>query len=247
MKKVLIVGATSAIAHETAKLYAADGAAFALLARDMKRLEILVPDLRVRGASEVYTFAFDAKDPSGHEAILSQAYERLGGIDVALVAHGTLPDQTICQSAYASTDEALTVNFLSPVACITYLANLFEKNSAGKLAVISSVAGDRGRQSNYIYGSAKGGLSVFLGGVRNRLARVGVQVLTVKPGFVETPMTVDIEKGKLFVGPEIVAKDIFKALTNGKANVLYTPWFWRYIMLLVIVMIPEGIFKKLKL
>ncbi|MDQ3267568.1 MAG: SDR family NAD(P)-dependent oxidoreductase, partial [Pseudomonadota bacterium] len=136
-------------------------------------------------------------------------------------------------------------NFLSVVSLLTLLANRFEEQGHGCLAVISSVAGDRGRQSNYFYGSAKGGLSVFLQGLRNRLASRGVQVLTIKPGFVDTPMTTGFKKGALWVGPNVIAAGIHRAIRRH-SNEVYLPWFWWGIMT-IIKAIPERIFKHLKL
>jgi short-subunit dehydrogenase len=128
---------------------------------------------------------------------------------------------------------------------LTPIADFFEKQKHGVITVISSVAGDRGRQSNYIYGSAKAGLSVYLDGLRNRLYSAGVAVVTIKPGFVDTPMTAHLKKGFLFASPEKVARDILRAIEKRKC-VVYTPWFWRWIMF-VIKSIPETIFRKLKL
>jgi decaprenylphospho-beta-D-erythro-pentofuranosid-2-ulose 2-reductase len=120
-----------------------------------------------------------------------------------------------------------------------------KQNETGTIAVISSVAGDRGRKSNYVYGSAKGGLTIFLQGLRNALSGSGVHVLTIKPGFVDTPMTNDFTKGLLWAKPEKVAKDIKRAI-DKKKNIIYTPWFWRWIML-IIRLIPESVFKKMNL
>lgn len=245
MERVLIIGATSGIAREVAKLYAERGAELALVARDTKELEVMDADLRVRGAEDVKWFAFDALDPSSHEKLLEQVLSKYESVDTALIAHGTLPNQKDCADSYQTAEAALKVNFLSAIACVTILANYFEKRGKGKLAVISSVAGDRGRQSNYVYGAAKAGLTTFLAGVRNRLAPAGITVLTVKPGFVDTPMTADLKKGKLFVGPHVVAGDIVNSLDRNR-DVIYTPWFWRWIML-VICSVPEFAFKKLKL
>lgn len=245
MKRALLLGATSAIAHETSRLLAADGYELALVARDKARLDILAPDLRVRGAPLVRVFCFDALEIDSHQHAMQQALESLGGVDLALIFQGSLPDQVRCQGSIGYTEESLKVNLLSPIACITWLANYFEKQASGSLVVISSVAGDRGRPSNYVYGAAKAGLSAFTDGVRGRLAKSGVQVLLVKPGFVESPMTAHLEKGPLFVGPEVVAKDILRAIKHKK-DTLYTPWFWRWIML-IICSIPEKIFKRLKL
>jgi decaprenylphospho-beta-D-erythro-pentofuranosid-2-ulose 2-reductase len=245
MKKVMIIGATSAIATETAREFAREGATLFLLARNQERLEILANDLRIRGAESVHTASFDAHDIDSHARRMDQALEIIGDLDAVLIAHGDLPDQKKCQSDYAETERALQANLLSPLAFLTWLANYFERRGKGNITVIGSVAGDRGRQSNYVYGAAKGALATFLQGLRNRLAFAGVSVTTIKPGFVDTPMTQDLPKGALFAEASVVGKRIHRAMKRGD-NVVYTPWFWRFIML-VILHIPEAIFNKLKL
>ena len=245
MKKIIIIGATSAIAVEVAREFAKEGASLALLARNQQRLDKLAQDLAVRGATIAYTGTFDAHDIVSHERILEEAYHRIGEFDAALIAHGDLPDQAACQRSAASAQEALRSNLLSPISFLTWLANYFEARKSGNISVISSVAGDRGRQSNYIYGAAKGGLSIFLQGLRNRLTPAGVSVTTIKPGFVDTPMTSHLPKGALFASAEAVGKRTHKAMHRGEA-VVYAPFFWRFIML-IIQHIPECIFRKLKL
>jgi decaprenylphospho-beta-D-erythro-pentofuranosid-2-ulose 2-reductase len=162
-----------------------------------------------------------------------------------LVAHGTLPDQALCQRDVNLTLHELSTNFLSVVSLLTLFGNYFEENRRGCLAVISSVAGDRGRQSNYIYGSAKAAVTVFLQGLRNRLFKAGVTVITVKPGFVDTPMTARLPKNFLYADPAVVGQRIFKAIIKGQ-EVVYVPWFWRWIMMLV-KFIPERFFKQMRL
>ena len=245
MKKIVIIGATSAVATETARWFAVEGADLFIAGRTQEKLERLAQDLRIRGAASVHTGIFNARDLASHDQLLEQAFHQLGEIDAALIAHGDLPNQKECEHGWADTERALTTNFLSPVAFLTWLANYFDTRGKGNITVISSVAGDRGRQSNYIYGSAKGALSTFLQGLRNRLAPRGVSVTTIKPGFIDTPMTADIKKGPLFASAELVGKRIHKAMLKGE-SVVYTPFFWRFIML-IIQHIPEFIFKKMKL
>src|SRR5699024_848634 len=156
----------------------------------------------------------------------------LGGFDMVLVAYGTLPDQTACQADAARAVAAWHTNAVSVMALVTEIANRFERNGRGLVAVISSVAGDRGRASNYVYGSAKAALNVFLDGLRHRLFASGVQVLTIRPGMVDTPMTADFDKGPLFARPEKVAADIYQAMRRRKA-ICYTPGFWRLVMLVI--------------
>ena len=245
MAHVLIIGATSAIAQEVAKLYAEKGSNLFLVARDSKKLNQVAMDLKVRGAGVVDHLSQDLLDTNQHEILIKKADEVLGCIDIALIAHGTLPDQKQCENSVDQTLQELQINFLCSVSLLTLLANYFEKQEKGCLAVISSVAGDRGRQSNYIYGAAKGGLSIFLQGLRNRLSRTRVCVLTIKPGFVITPMTKDFKKGILWAQPEQVAVNIVNAIKKRK-NVVYVPWFWRWIMVSIRA-IPEGVFKRMSL
>jgi short-subunit dehydrogenase len=246
MKKILIIGATSAIAEATARRFAARGDALFLVARNAEHLRIVAADLAVRGAMRNGTATLDLADFAAHEAMLDTAQRELGGIDIVLIAHGTLSDQAQCQTSVDALRREFDINALSTMALLTTLANRFEAQGSGTLAVISSVAGDRGRQSNYAYGSAKAAVTAFLGGLRQRLAKAGVNVLTIKPGFVDTPMTAAIpNKGALWAKPDAIADGIVKAIDRGR-NVVYLPWFWRWIML-VIRHIPEPLFKKLKL
>ncbi len=243
--RVLIIGATSAIAGETAKAYAEAGAKLFLTGRDPRKLASVGDDLRVRGAAQVDTAVLDVSQISRHREVLDSAIATLGGLDVALIAHGTLPDQESCQQRVADTVEALHVNFTATVALLTELANYFEGQRSGSIAVITSVAGDRGRQSNYVYGAAKGGVERFLQGLRNRLHRSGVTVVTIKPGFVATPMTAAMKKNALFTSPRRAGRAIYRAI-ESRRDVIYIPWFWRPVMA-VIKSFPERIFKRLHL
>jgi hypothetical protein len=193
----------------------------------------------------VETFTLDANDLPRHGPLLDHATTLLGGLDTVLIAHGTLPDQATCQSSVEQTLAELHTNAISTIALLTVVANRFEAQGFGSIAVISSVAGDRGRQSNYVYGTAKGAVALFLQGLRNRLDRHGVHVLTLKPGFVDTPMTRGFRKGLLWAQPEGIAKGIVAAL-DRRADVVYLPFFWRYLML-AICSIPERVFKRLSL
>ncbi len=245
MKKILVIGATSAIAREVAKIYAAQECRLCLVGRNEENLQIVADDLRVRGAEAVDVLALELTDSATHQELIEHAEHFLQGLDIVLVAYGSLPDQPACEENPEQALRELNINFVSVVVLLTQLANEMEKRGSGTLAVISSVAGDRGRQSNYIYGAAKGGLSIFLQGLRNRLAPKGVQVLTIKPGFVDTPMTTEFKKGLLWVSAETVAQGIVRAIDKQR-DIVYLPWFWWGIML-VIKSIPERIFKKMKL
>jgi decaprenylphospho-beta-D-erythro-pentofuranosid-2-ulose 2-reductase len=244
---ILIIGASSAIAQSAARIYAEEGGRLFLVARDAARLDVIADDLRVRGARQVDTLAADLLEHDRHPEIIEAALDAMPELDIVLIAHGVLPDQEACQASVAATLESMDVNFLSVVSLLTPLANRLEERGGSTIAVISSVAGDRGRQSNYIYGAAKSALDTFLQGLRNRLSKAGVHVLTIKPGFVATPMTAHIEgrSGPLWASPDDIAEGIAKAIDKEK-NVVYLPGFWALIML-IIRNIPESIFKKLSL
>lgn len=244
-ERVLVIGATSAMASEVARRYAAEGARLYLTGRNPARLEAVAADLRVRGAGEVAADVLDVTDRSRMAEVLHQAWEAYDGFDVALVAHGVLPDQAECQANPAAALAAIEVNFTAAVALLGDLANRFEAQRHGCIAVVTSVAGDRGRQSNYVYGAAKGGLDRFLQGLRNRLHRAGVSVVTLKPGFVDTPMTAGLRQGPLFVSAQRAGAAIHRAIER-RTDVAYIPWFWRPIML-VIRLLPESVFKRLRL
>ncbi|WP_251106356.1 SDR family oxidoreductase [Alloacidobacterium dinghuense] len=243
--RVLVLGATSAIANGVMRPLAEQGARFYLVARSPEKLKAVASDLETRGASAIFTCVMDLDDTASHEAMLAEAAEKLDTIDLALLAHGVLGDQERAQTDYATAEAILRTNFLSAVSLITWLANYFEATHQGTLAVISSVAGDRGRKSNYVYGTSKGALNIFLDGVRNRIDRSGVHVLTIKPGFVSTPMTAHLPQTGLFAHPAAVGRWILKAIEKRK-DVAYVPPIWAVIML-IIRSIPNSIFKKLNL
>lgn len=245
MTRVVVIGATSAIAQACARRLAGEGARFVLVARNGERLASVAADLRSRGAGHVATFAVDLTETTQHGAILELVDSELGHIDVVLIAHGTLPVQTEVEDSFDKIRESFEDNALSVIALMTLFAQRLEAQRGGTLAVISSVAGDRGRGSNYVYGAAKAAVSAFLAGLRNRLHACGVHVLTIKPGLVDSPMTAGFEKSLLWSTPDRVADDIIKAISR-KRDVVYTPFFWRYVML-VIRLIPERLFKRLKL
>ena len=246
MKKILIIGATSAIAEASARRFAARGDALFLVGRNAEHLRAIAADLAVRGAMRNATATLDVTDFAAHAAVTEAAERELGGIDVVLIAHGTLSDQAQCEASVDALRREFDINAVSTLALLTHLANRLEAQKHGTLAVISSVAGDRGRQSNYVYGSAKAAVTTFLGGLRQRLAKANVDVLTIKPGFVDTPMTASIaNKGALWAQPERIADGVVKAI-DRRRNVVYLPWFWRWIML-IIRHIPEPLFKKIKL
>ncbi len=248
LNRIAVFGATSAIASACARVFVAQGRHLFLVGRDPNKLEALVQDLRCRATQGQVIAAAQADlcDLSRHDALLGQAEEALGGLDAILVAHGTLSDQAACERSVALMAQEVHTNALSVASLLTLAANRFEAKGRGTIAAISSVAGDRGRKSNYVYGASKGFVTLFLQGLRNRLHAKGVRVVTLKPGFVDTPMTARFEKkGLLWASPERVARGIVRAMDRG-ADEVYLPWFWRPIMW-VIRHIPERLFKRLSL
>jgi short-subunit dehydrogenase len=242
MQRILIIGATSAIAEATARVFAARGARLFLVARDPDRLEAICADLRVRGGT-ADGHVLDANHTAGHAAMLDAAWASLGSVDVALIAHGTLPDQAACSASVDVSMREFATNGTSVIALCVALAQRLQ--APATLAVISSVAGDRGRASNYLYGSAKAAVSAFTSGLRQSLGKSGVNVLTIKPGFVDTPMTAAFKKGALWATPAQVAAGIVRAIEKRRA-VAYLPWFWWGIMR-VITHIPEFVFRRIRL
>lgn len=242
MRHILIIGATSAIAEVTARRFARDGDRLYLVARNPVRLESVASDLRLCGATQVETMVMDINSTDRHVEVIVQAETVMGGLDTVLIAHGTLSNQKACEASFKETLQELQTNCLSVISLLTHVANCFETKKCGTIAVISSVAGDRGRQSNYVYGTAKAAVSTFLQGLRNRLYRSGVNVITIKAGFVDTPMTADFRKGLLWASSAKVGNGIYRSIQR-KRDEVYLPWFWRWIML-AIRLLPEGVFKK---
>ena len=244
-KKILILGATSGIAEATARIWAAQGHHLFLVGRNPDKLAMVAADLRTRGAASVATATADLDDASRHPDLLAHAINTLTGLDIALLAHGILGDQPTAEQDFAHAAHILNTNLIAPVSLLTWLANFCVQRRSGTLAVISSVAGDRGRKSNYLYGASKAGLSAFLGGLRNRVDREGVHILAIKPGPVRTSMTSHMPGSQKFADPNKVAQSIVTAI-DKRRDTLYTPLQWQPIMF-VIRHIPESIFKKLNL
>lgn len=245
MRKILIVGATSAMAEACARLWAQRGDQLFLAARNGQQLQSISDDLKARGATCVGTKVFDATDFAQHSALLADATRFMSGLDTVLIAHGTLTDQARAQTEVDYALGEISTNGTSVVSLMSLAGEQLAAQRSGAIAVISSVAGDRGRQSNYVYGSAKALVSAFASGLRQRLAKQGVHVITIKPGFVDTPMTAHLKKGALWAKPDQVARDISNAIDKGR-TIVYTPGFWRLIML-IIKHIPEAIFIKISL
>jgi decaprenylphospho-beta-D-erythro-pentofuranosid-2-ulose 2-reductase len=245
MKRILIIGATSSIAEHCARIWAARGDALHLVARNEQHVQVIASDLKVRGASEVTTYVTDLNDMDKHEELLGVADDALEGVDIVLVAHGTLSNQKLCEKSVSETLAEIQTNALSTISLLTIIANRFEAKKRGTICVISSVAGDRGRSSNYVYGSAKAMVTAFTSGLRQRLYKSNVSVVTIKPGFVDTPMTSEFKKGFLWAKPNIVSTMIVNAIDKKKDEV-YVPSFWFGIMI-IIKKIPNFIFKRINL
>jgi len=244
MKKIIVLGATSGIAVEVQRLLAREGRELLLVARSQHRLAEIQADLLVRGAQQVLTYSADLASIQQHAAIFEFVRHTFPGFDTVLLAYGSMHDQKDSETSVDILLEELQVNFVSATAILTLFAADLERRRTGCLAAITSVAGDRGRRSNYVYGSSKGALSLFLQGLRSRLHPAGVRVITIKPGPVQTPMTDHMANSPRFADPQQVAQDIVRALERRSPDVLYTPKIWRYIMTAV-QQIPESIFKRL--
>lgn len=243
MTKILVIGATSAIADQCSRIWAARGDALFLVGRNDERIKAIAADLMVRGATEVHSHCMDVNDLQSHTAMLDAAKAAMGGLDMVLIAHGTLPNQNACQQSVEETLNEIMTNALSTISLLTNIANRFEEKQAGTIAVISSVAGDRGRASNYVYGSAKAMITAFTSGLRQRLYKSNVSVVTIKPGFVDTPMTASFKKGLFWAKPEGVAEKIVQAISKKKDEV-YVPTFW-WVIMTVIKSMPCYLFKRL--
>jgi decaprenylphospho-beta-D-erythro-pentofuranosid-2-ulose 2-reductase len=239
-QRVLIVGATSAIASEVARIYAARGARLHLVARSRTKLEALIGRL---GAASISTAIADFGELAQVQQLVDAAAAELGGFDVVLIAHGALGDQLESERNFEAAEAIFRTNLLSVVAFLVPLANLLQGQGNGCIGVITSVAGDRGRPRNYTYGAAKGALNVYLQGLRSRLFKAGVHVVTLKLGPVDTPMTIEHAKTALFARPERVAASIVRALEAGAAEA-YVPSFWSAIMPIV-KNTPERVFQML--
>ncbi|MCX5769976.1 MAG: SDR family oxidoreductase [Candidatus Hydrogenedentes bacterium] len=243
---IVILGATSAIARAAAIELGLRGYGLILASRDIEENQALASDVAVRTGANVAALPFEAEDMPGHAAFFARCRDHFGdGLAGVILCFGYLDDQKTAQQDFKIARRTIDVNYTGAVSILELFAAHFEERKKGFICAVSSVAGDRGRQSNYFYGSAKAGLTAYLQGLRNRLFKSGVTVTTVKPGFVDTKMTFGKPNLMLVAPAEKAGKDIVKAALKGK-DVVYTPWFWRYIML-IIQHVPETIFKRLKL
>jgi short-subunit dehydrogenase len=245
LDRVVLFGATSAVAQAMGRLLAARRARLFLVGRDPDRLEAVAADLTVRGARVEGRAVADLDQVAGHASLVAAAAAALGRLDLVVIAQGALGDQAASEADPAAAERVLRTNFVGPALLAQAAGRALTAQRAGVLVGISSVAGDRGRQSNYVYGAAKGGFSTFLEGLRNRLHREGVAVVTVKPGLIASPMTAHLPPSRLQASPRAVAARILRAAARGQA-VVYAPGPWRLVML-VIRHLPGAIFDRLRL
>jgi decaprenylphospho-beta-D-erythro-pentofuranosid-2-ulose 2-reductase len=239
--RIAIFGATSAIAAELARLYGAQGHRLYLVGRSERKLQALVAAL---GEAVVGHAQQDFDTTAEADTCVGEAIEALGGLDIAVIAHGLLGDQLASESSFEVAEQIARTNYLSVVALLIPLVNYFERTGGGQLAVLSTVAADRGRPRNYTYAAAKSALNTYLQGVRSRLYARGVQVHTIKLGPVDTPMTTDHEKNLLFAKAPDVARGIARAIERGEAEA-YVPRFWQPVMLAV-RNLPELLFQRVR-
>jgi decaprenylphospho-beta-D-erythro-pentofuranosid-2-ulose 2-reductase len=245
-RRVLILGATSAIAQAVARLYAREGARLGLVARNRQYLDAVASDMRVRGASALWTEAADLLDSERHVALIDKAQQALGGLDVALLAHGVLPVQAEALADRRIAEVCWQTNFVSAASLLEVVGRHMEEAGQGTLGVLSSVAADRGRAGNYFYGASKAALSTYASGLGQRLSPKGVRVVLVKPGPVDTPMTAGRPTlGGLVADVDDVGRRIHKGLERGW-RVFYAPAYWRLIMG-VLKLLPTALFERLKL
>lgn len=240
----LIIGATSTIARAFARQAATRGDGVVLAGRDMPELEKIASDCALRGAALAEAIAFDARDPKTFESIAARAKDIEGTLSAAVFV-GSMPDQSEIDADPALVDGTITDSFTGPARLLTTLAPLLEERGTGTVVGVGSVAGDRGRLGNYVYGASKAGFHAYLSGLRNRLGRSGVHVVTVKPGTVDTAMTWGMEKLPFVAQPEKIASDILRA-SDKKKDIIYTPIIWWPIMT-IIRSIPERVFKKMEI
>ncbi len=242
---VLVLGATSPIARRLAQRYAEAGRAVFVTARDAEEAQGIAADLRIRYQVDAGSAAFDATDFDAHPALVEQAEERVGTLTVAVVAFGEMGEQSQSESEFARARSVIDTNFTGAASICEAIAARMVVNGGGSIVGLASVAGDRGRQSNYFYGAAKGAFALYLQGLRNRMHHQGVHVMTVKLGFVDTRMTFGMRTGIPIVSPDQVSRALFDAQQRG-VDTLYYPRFWRGIMG-VVGAIPERIFKRMRM
>ena len=243
----LFLGASSVIATNMAELYAANGDKIILSGRNISALETTAQHIRLKYKTDVFIEHYDALNMASHPDFTRKILDLAGDMPLHIIAlTGIMPEQSVMDNNIQSAIDCMNTNFTGLVSVIHPLANHLEHTKEGSIIMFGSVAGDRGRLSNYIYGATKAALDAYMSGLRNRLARSGIHAMTVKPGIVDTAMTRGMKLPPVpIANPADVAKHILSAFDKG-CNTVYTPSFWRLIML-IIKLIPEFIFKKLKI
>jgi decaprenylphospho-beta-D-erythro-pentofuranosid-2-ulose 2-reductase len=245
MGRLLILGATSSIARAVAQEFASHGYNLVLGGRDGSELNALASDISIRSGVNATPLLLDVLDLESHKDALQSCFRVQGeGLDGLIVCVGYLGDQGVAQADFAEARRVIETNLTGCISVLNLVANEFETRRSGFICALGSVAGDRGRQSNYLYGAAKGALAIYLEGLRNRLFRSNVRVVTVKPGFVDTAMTFGKPGLFLVASPERVGRAVYRAIKCGK-DTTYVPWFWRPIMLLI-RLLPESVFKRMR-
>jgi hypothetical protein len=243
MSEILILGASSDVAMALANLFASAGYDIILAARNSSRLSPLQADLNIRHGIKCTLLEFDAAAFDTHEAFITKFHKMP---DITVCAFGYLGNQELAQENFHETERIISANYIGAVSILNLIASRYKKHKKGCIIGISSVAGERGRNSNYLYGSAKSGFTTYLSGLRNHLFPFGILVISVIPGFISSKMTSNIQLPALLTAtPDDVARKIYKAY-NSKKDIVYIKWFWKWIML-IIRNIPEFIFKKMKL
>ena len=244
MKNILVIGSTSKIAEACLRLWAIKKCEFFLVARNIKKNEILSESLKNLGARNVYNYTMDLNHLNLHNKMYEDACSKLSNIDLVFIAHGTLPNQSDIQNDEKDILDTINTNALSVINLLTIIAKDFESKKQGHIAILSSVAADRGRESNYIYGSSKAMITVFAEGLGQRLKKSNIDLTIIKPGIIDTPMTNELKKNFLWSSPNKIATKIIKAIEKKRSEV-YVPSFW-FIIMLIVKFIPNFIFKKLK-
>lgn len=241
---IFVLGATSAIVEHTVRNFAKEKAKIYAVGRNPEKLDAVMQNLRSLGA-EVSGESIDLNLIEMHQSLIERAENYLGEFDIVLIGHGASVPQEESEKNISAAINVINTNYVSCISLLNSVSVKMKTNRRGTIAVITSVAGDRGRQSNFLYGSTKAGLDVYLSGLRNRLFDFGIKVITIKPGFIVTPMTVSMKKPIFHSEPKSVGKSIYKAIIRGK-DIVYVPWYWMLIMFLIKI-IPEPIFKRMKL
>lgn len=244
MKNILIIGATSSIAENCAKIWAIEKNNFYLTGRNEKKLQELTSELKLKGSQLVMSQIIDMNKINDYPTLVKKIITKFKKIDIVLIAHGSLGDQKDNEQDLTNMMEEINVNALSTVSLLSILANYFEIQKKGSIAVISSVAGEKGRSKNYIYGCSKAMVTTFLSGLRQRLSNKNISVITIKLGMVDTKMTKQFKKNFLWSKPHVVAKKIVSAIKNNDEEV-YIPKFW-WLIIASIKLLPDKIFKKIK-